>query len=417
VHVLRLKHTQSLANIAQKWGENASPMPPPISEAWNKAIDMTTFPQATVDPDLPAPEEPESLVAFWKKRAKELERALGAAQESQTAIEVLAEQMHELAPKSYQPAPFSPSCIPPHEGHGSPQSAVLLFSDTHIGAVVKPDQTLGLGNYNREIFLRRLRRLERSVFSILKDHTTTNVLEIVVPMLGDMLDGALIHGAECGQMNTLLSQFYTGGHAIAQFFRNLSAIAPLRVYTTVGNHTRWGHQHKMPTKNRNSNFDALLYLYIQALLRDVSTIALQVDMQPFACFEVQGYPFYCLHGDNVRGGDRMLGIPAHALGRMVSTTNQLFSRAGRETPAYFCLGHLHRPIETPHAKGTVIVNGAFPGIDGFALTEYFNSSWPLQKFFLCHPKFGRSATYDLRLDLGDETPHGYELPAGFEMIA
>jgi hypothetical protein len=95
---------------------------------------------------------------------------------------------------------------------------------------------------------------------------------------------------------------------------------------------------------------------------------------------------------------------------MVSTTTQLFSRANRETPAFYLMGHLHRPIEIPHSKGSVIINGAFPGIDGYALAEYFNSSWPLQKFWLMHPKFGRSATYDLRLDLGDQTPHGYELP-------
>jgi hypothetical protein len=62
----------------------------------------------------------------------------------------------------------------------------------------------------------------------------------------------------------------------------------------------------------------------------------------------------------------------------------------------------------------VIVNGAFPGIDGYALGEYFNASHPCQKFWLMHPKFGRSATYDLRLDRGDETPHSYTLPEGFE---
>ncbi len=51
-----------------------------------------------------------------------------------------------------------------------------------------------------------------------------------------------------------------------------------------------------------------------------------------------------------------------------------------------------------HTNSEVIVNGAFPGVDGFLLTEAFNSSHPIQKFFLVHPKFGRSACYDLRLD-------------------
>lgn len=316
-----------------------------------------------------------------------------------------------MAPVSYKPAKATLTFK--QDKHATPQSAVLLFSDTHIGAVVKPEQTLGLGNYNFEIFLRRLARLERSVYSIIHDHTTTPVPEIVVPMIGDMLDGALAHSAECGQLNTMVSQFYSGGHAIAQFLRNLSAIAPLRLYGVVGNHTRWQNQHKMPTKNRNSNYDMLLYLYVQALTRDISRIQWQLDMQPFATFDVQGFPFYCGHGDNLRGGDKALGLPAHSMGRMVSTTTQLFTRAGRETPAYYCVGHLHRPISIPHAKGEIIVNGAFPGIDGYALGEYFNSSFPIQKFWLMHPRFGRSATYDLRLDLGDDTPHGYQLPDTF----
>lgn len=386
----------SLQDVAQKWGENASPPPPFPTDA---------------DPKLPPAEEPESLVAFWKKRAKEAEKAFADLEHSRTALEMISEQMHELAPKSYQPAPLLIDRLEGHHPHGTPQSAVLMFSDTHVGAVVDPKQTLGLGEYNFELFLRRLKRMERSVFSILRDHTTTEVPELVIPMLGDMLDGALIHSAECGQSNTLLSQFYSAGHAIAQLFRNLSALVPkVRVYTTVGNHTRWGTQHRMPTKNRNSNFDQLLYLYIQALTRDIPAIEWNLSMQPFATFDVQGFPFYCLHGDGIRGGDKILGLPAHGLGRMVSTTTQLFSRANRETPAFYLMGHLHRPIEIPHSKGSVIINGAFPGIDGYALAEYFNSSWPLQKFWLMHPKFGRSATYDLRLDLGDQTPHGYELP-------
>jgi len=292
----------------------------------------------------------------------------------------------------------------------------LQFSDTHIGAVVKEDQTLGLGGYSFEIFLRRLYRLERSIFSILEDHTATKIDEIVIPMIGDMLDGALVHAAECGQANTILAQFYSGGHAIAQFFRNLSTLAPLRIYGVVGNHTRWGHQHKMPSKNRNSNFDMLLYLYVQALTRDIPSIEWTLNMQPFQTFDVKGFNFYAAHGDNIRGGDKTLGLPAHSMGRMISTTTQLFSRADKATPDYFLLGHLHRPIEVPHAKGAVIVNGAFPGIDGYAMTEFFNSSHPIQKFWLMHPKFGRSATYDLRLDLGDKEEHNYTIPTGFECL-
>ncbi len=361
----------------------------------------------------PADPQAELRLDYWRKRANDLERALAEAQRSQTAVEVLCEHVLEMAPKSYQPAAFSARNVTPKRGKSSPQSAMALFSDTHIGAVVKQEQTLGMGHYNFEIFLRRLKRFETSVHSILQDHTTTEITELVVPILGDMLDGALTHSAECAQANTLLAQCYAGGHAIAQFLRNLSTLAPLRLYGCVGNHTRFQNQHKMPSKNRNSNFDMFLYMYLEALTRDIPNIQWNLNWQPFAVFDVQGFTFYCGHGDNLRGGDKALGLPSHAMGRMVSTTSQLFTRDGKSAPHYYCVGHLHRPISVPHSRGEVIVNGAFPGIDGYALGEYFNSSYPSQKFWLMHPKFGRSATYDLRLDLGDKTPHGYSLPENF----
>jgi predicted MPP superfamily phosphohydrolase len=382
-------------------------LPKPTSEIVNSLVEGGKFPEASDDPN---------RLVYWRNRAKSLEREVVNLEKIKTAQEIIAEEFLNHAPAAYEPPSFKK---PEHrltKKHGSPQSAVLLFSDSHIGAIVREDQTLNLGKYDFEIFLRRLYRLERSIFSILRDHTATEIPEIVIPMIGDMLDGALVHAAECGQANTILSQFYAGGHAIAQFFRNLSTIAPLRIYGVVGNHTRWGHQHKMPSKNRNSNFDMLLYLYAQALTRDIERIDWKLDTQPFATFEVQGFQFYAAHGDNIRGGDKTLGLPAHSMGRMISTTNQLFTRAQRPSPDYFLLGHLHRPIEIPHAKGAVIVNGAFPGIDGYAMTEYFNSSHPIQKFWLMHPKFGRSATYDLRLDLGDDEPHGFQIPQDFVCV-
>jgi hypothetical protein len=351
---------------------------------------------------------------YWRKQAEEAQRKLRSRTHDDTAVDVLVEKIIELAPTSYSPLPPGPVLRPSNGGR--PQSAVLMFSDTHIGQVIHRDQMLDLGSYNFELFLRRLARLERSVFSILNDHTTTEVPEIVIAMLGDMIHGNLAHAVEAGQVNTLFTQFYAAGHAIAQFFRNLSSIAPLRIETAVGNHPRWGTQRKMPTENRYSNLDQFLYAYVQALLRDVPTVHFNLTKQPFALFDVQGHHFYAGHGDHMRGGDKILGVPNHAIGRNLSTTAQTFSAAGKELPNYYLFGHFHRPITLPHASGAVLINGGFPGLDGFGLMEAFNSSHPLQRFFLVHPKFGKSASYDLRLDLGDVQPHSYKLPEGFAAL-
>lgn len=359
-------------------------------------------------------EDDPSRVAFWKRQFKHLETEVNKLREVHAIDELLIERIVDVAPNSYP----TPKTVPLKHvsGKGTPQSAFLCFSDTHIGKVVTKEQTLGFGEYNFEIFLRRLFRLECAVTSILHDHTTTEVPEIVVAMIGDMLDGGLTHSAEVGQLNTKFEQFYSAGHAISQMLTRLSALAPLRIYTAVGNHTRWDFQKKVPCKNRYSNLDNFLYAYLQALTKDNKRITWNIDKQPFAVFEVQGHVFYAGHGDHLKGGDKALGIPAHSIGRALSSTTQTFSMEGRVSPSYYAFAHFHKSITLPHAKGNIIVNGGFPGVDEFGTIAGFTPAQPTQHFSLVHPKFGKTATYDIGLDFGDGIPHQYELPDNFKCV-
>lgn len=355
---------------------------------------------------------------FWRREYRVLESKYEKVLKERSAVDQLIDLAHELAPKSYTDAPAIRRPNNKGGGSGKPQSAVLLLSDTHIGQVIDPDQTLGQGRYDFPTFLARLKYLEESVASIMQDHTTTKVSELVVCLGGDMLHGALNHGAEAAQKNTLFSQFYAGGHALAQFLRNVTPLAPkIRIYCTVGNHTRWGTQHKMPTENRFSNFDQILYAYVQALTKDLSSVEWNLDTQPFALFDVQGFKFHLSHGCHLRGGDKALGIPNHSVGRMVSSTTQLFGKMGTPAPHYYLVGHLHRSIALPHARGSVLINGGFAGIDGYGLAGGFSPVDPSQLFFLVHPKHGKTATYDIWLrNAVDNGKPPYDIPGNFPII-
>jgi hypothetical protein len=350
----------------------------------------------------------------WKAQHDALAAKYKAALKDAALTEKLVEEIKSMAPQSYETAPSVSR--PRKESHSSPQSAVLLFSDTHIGKVTLREQTLGFSEYNFHTFLARLKYVEDSVVSILRDHITTEVPELVIPMLGDMLDGALSHGVEAGQRNTLFSQFYAGGHAIAQFFRNLAAHVPkVRIQTVCGNHTRWQNQRRMPTENRFSNLDMFLYALVEALTSDIPNIEWNLNQQPFQVFGVQGFTFFSAHGDHWRGGDKALGIPNHAIGRQLSTTSQLFNKHNAELPNYYVSGHLHRSITLPHAIGEVMINGGFPGLDNFGLAENFNPVDPIQRFFFVHPRYGRTASYDLTLKHAEafEGNPPYSIPQNF----
>lgn len=350
--------------------------------------------------------------SHWKRQYDSLARKYDKLAEEHSVINQLVTDIKQIAPVSYNPAPHV--TFAKKFSSGKPQSAVLMFSDTHVGLVVRPNQTLGFGEYNFPMFLARLKFLENAVLSILRDHTTTEVPELVIPIMGDMLDGNLHHSAEAGQVNTLFSQFYGAGHAIAQFLRNLAVHVPkVRCYTVVGNHTRWGTQKKMPTSNRFSNLDMFLYAYLSALTEDISNIEWNLGTQPFSIFEVQGFRFHASHGDHLRGGDKALGIPNHSVGRQISTTTQLFNKNGVTAPHYYLTGHLHRGISLPHATGEFLINGGFPGLDTYALMENFNPIDPIQRFFLVHPKYGRTAEYPISLKFAEVGEAPYVIPQTF----
>lgn len=349
---------------------------------------------------------------FWKGQHDALNKKYQRALREQAAVDRLVAVARELAPKSYSPLP---PVVKVSGQKGKPQSAVLFLSDTHVGQVIEGSQTMGFGHYNFEVFLARLKFYEEAVTSILRDHTTTPINELVIAMGGDMLHGALNHAAEAGQQVTLFQQWFGAGHAFAQFIRNLAPLVPrVRIYCTVGNHTRWMSQHKMPTDNRYSNLDSFVYAYTEALTRDLMNVGWTLDTQPAALFNVEGFLFHLSHGDQLKGGDRALGIPNHAVGRMVSANSQLYGKQGTPSPNYYLVGHLHREIVLPHARGAVIVNGGFPGVDGFGLAGGFSPIDPKQVFFLVHPRYGKTATYDIELKFAIETPHRpYNIPGNF----
>ena len=347
-----------------------------------------------------------------KREHKALQGKYEKLLKERNVAEMVVEAVREAAPLSYDPAP---PIIRRPKGTGQPQTLVVMLSDTHVGAVVTPEQTGGEGCYDFPTFLSRLKFYEDAIISILQDHVTTDVPEIVLVINGDMMDGQLNHGAEAGQHNTVFSQFYGAGHAIAQFIRNVAAHAPkVRIYNTVGNHPRWSNQHKMPTTNRFSNMDLVLSAFLEALTKDIGNVKWFLDQQPFARFNVFDFVFQALHGDTLRGGDKAMGIPSHSAARLISATTSLCESRGTVAPHYYLVGHMHRSIVLPTAKGSFIVGGGFVGLDGFSLSMNFTPVPPSQTMFFVHPHYGQTATYQISLKdavVRDSPP--YTIPGNF----
>lgn len=369
-------------------------------------------PAVNADPTTPEQDVELAGGQHWQREYDALSRKYDTLVRRVSVVDRLCDDVERLVPVTYSP---KPPTVPRRKGTGKPQSAVLLLSDSHVGLVVPPEQTLTFGNYSFPMFLARLKYLEDSVASIASEHMNVQVPELVIALLGDMTDGTLTHGAEQGQMSNVFAQSFNASHAFAQFIRNLAPLFPkVRIYDVVGNHTRFVNQHKMPTKNRYSNFDKFTYALTHALTRDLKNVEWTLNQQPFQLFEAQGFVFHASHGDHLRGGDKGLGLPAHSISRMISTTNQLFNKHELTAPNYFLVGDKHRNWNIPHATGDFIINGAFPGLDTYSLTENFTPCDPCQRLLFVHPKYGKTASFDISLKFAEVTETApYVIPAGF----
>lgn len=345
----------------------------------------------TLDDDL-AERSKNSVQREYKSLRSKYEKTL----ERVSIADRIVEKIEELM-RAYPPLPLQVRKLPKKSQSGSPESAVLVLSDSHVGQVVKANQTLGFGDYNFQRFTERLKYIEERVISLLANNVTTQVDELVVFMLGDMLHGNLAHDKEVTRAMTLLDQWHAASHCFAQFFMAIAQHVPsIRVYTACGNHTRFGNQKKMPTEQRYSNFDYFVYAMVEQMVSRQPNIKFHLDNQPFCYVDIKGSKFLGMHGDHLKGGDSQMGVPIHAISRNISGMTQLYESRGIEAPHYWLMGDKHREIGLPTVKGKWMVNGSFVGDDNFSLT-LATSSEPMQLFFGVHPKYRTTWSYNLKV--------------------
>lgn len=335
--------------------------------------------------------------AYWRKEYFAMKAKHDQLLHADVSLARICEAVKEGNPKAYDTAPYVG--ITRDNSDTSPQTAVLLVSDTHVGKHAYADQTLGFGHYDIPTYLDRLQLLEDTVISILTSHVSCVVPELHVLMLGDMVDGNLQHGSELDQLHSLQEQWNVAAHSLAQMLRNLKRYFPRVIVTpVVGNHGRWASQRRVPTKFKNSSLDGVVYDLCAALTADIPGLTWNIDQDPSKIVDINGSIFFISHGDNLQGGDRALGIPSHAIARQVTSLSQNLVREGRPVPHYYCFGHFHREMTLPHPNGKIFVNGGFPGSDEFAMTQNFPGAPPEQKLLLIHPKYRMTANWPIYLE-------------------
>jgi predicted MPP superfamily phosphohydrolase len=235
----------------------------------------------------------------------------------------------------------------------------LLLSDIHFGKVTE--------SFNLEILKKRLKQVvEATVGEIERDSKEYNIDEIIVGLLGDIIENYSMHSLEsakgCEFGNA--KQIY---EALINIFKIV--IVPLnqlgykiRVVCVTGNHDRDG-THRTYHHPGEENFTYIIYNALKDLSETagLKNISFTIPKDPWAIIEVYGNKVLYEHYDNAKSADRK-GLEA----LMTKRANQL-----NIVIDYMRGGHFHEP--TSFRNGRIQINGCLTGNDSFASVLGYNS--------------------------------------------
>jgi hypothetical protein len=278
----------------------------------------------------------------------------------------------------------------------SEQTAVLLFSDLHVGAIVDVEETGGLGQYNYPIFRKRLHLLGDAIESITNDYhrIAHPVKNLVVLSLGDIIEGVTIFASQRDSADDLTVQVLNAMTDISDFFlRLLQSYEHVSVVAVSGNHGRIGRKGEFL---HHVNWD---FIIMQALKRQfemsaqAGRISFEVPKSPFAVVDIEGFTFLLRHGDGIKGWG---GLPWYGIQRSTGRWIAIQDYLGKHFD-YLAMGHFHQRADLPFTGGEVLMNGSFVGTSQFSVEVLETVSPPEQIFGFVHPKHGLGARYPVQL--------------------
>ena len=376
---------------------NASPNVRTLWAWWSRhgLPPLPAGPKAAAKAKPAEPGSPVSNEEILRERIKELERHDRRDRAGEVREERLLRRLERaiatLEPRFKPPRALSTETT-------TPQEMVLFFSDTHGSEVVKPEQVLGMNEYNWDVMLERMAHIQRSVLSH-KEHISAPIKKLHLWMLGDMLSGD-IH-EELSNTNDR-----PGAEAAIQFAYDTAAwiegfvphFEEISVAGVPGNHPR--KSQKPSAKDAHNNGDWIAYKMIEGLLRDYPSIEFDFPHSSYATRIVADrWRWLLMHGDGIRS--TMPGVPWGGVVRRITTLEQQFS-AAKMPLDYVCLGHFHTANSLDGVGVQTFLNGSVKGLDEYSLKQFGSGRRASQRLVTVHPKHG--VTGEFRIDLQKSLP-------------
>ena len=265
--------------------------------------------------------------------------------------------------------PTDLAILPPAAAAVSTSVPVLLCSDWHCGAVVRPAEVNGLGEFDVGIFHDRAQGLFRNALKVVNMvRSSVTITEMVVWLGGDLIDNWLRDEAQQTQELSPTQQLIECERAIVAglgYLLEHGDFERIIVPCSHGNHGRTTH--KMQGNSAATSYEWLMYQSLQRHFRNEPRIVWQIADGNVTYLQVLGQVLRFHHGDACRyqGGIGGLTIP---LTKWIHRADQAI-RADHTFQ-----GHFHQLTLGPNWS----VNGSLIGPTAYGLKLGFAPERPQQ---------------------------------------
>lgn len=235
----------------------------------------------------------------------------------------------------------------------------VMLTDLHYGKLTK--------QFNGEKAREYASKMGDVVVGEIERHSKNyNIDEVVVFLGGDIIENSDFHGMESRMASEFgnSEQVRIATHSLYEdFFVKLASTGvKSTVVCITGNHDRVGHNKTYQSPGKE-NLTWIIYQLLDLLCQNAKMGFEFIIPEGIShVHRIYNNNILYEHGDFIKGGMTRTACEGH----MAKRSNQL-----GQLIDYMRLGHYHEP--TMYGRGRIIINGSFPGQDGYSEINGYNS--------------------------------------------
>ena len=236
----------------------------------------------------------------------------------------------------------------------------LILSDVHVGKLTD--------HFNHDILQKRLDQITNTVLKeIERAKVHYNVEKIVLAFIGDLTEGAVIHGSE-SRRGCEFGDAKQVSESIRLFYSKIIlpiALTGLQVDCVgiTGNHDRM-EERKTFFKPGEEHLTNITYHSLKLIgeAAGLKNVSWTIPTGTYLLKDMYGETICYEHGDLLKGGDLRKGLET----QLAKRTKQC------NVPIHMLrIGHFHEPMDI--GAGKLQINGSVPGGDSYSEIHGFNS--------------------------------------------